>query len=57
MNKLYVVRFMYGEFNLSTRNFWNLHEAIQTMQEYSDVKFTEIENNDIHRIWEGDIRK
>lgn len=57
MNKLYVVRFMYGEFNLSTRNFWNLYEAIQTMQEYSDVKFTEIENNDIHRIWEGDIRK
>lgn len=56
MNKLYVVRFMYGECNLLTRNFWNLHEAIQTMREYSDVKFTEIGNNDIHRIWEGDIK-
>jgi len=55
MNKLYVVRFKYGENNLLTRNFWNLHEAIQAMREYSDVKFTEIENNNVHRIWEGDI--
>ena len=56
MNKLYVIRIIHQPSGivLSTFNYWNEADAINKMRMYiPDWSFEVIENNDIHKIWEG----
>lgn len=61
MNKLFVVKFMYrnkysnGEFVIACKNFWNQQDALKEIEAVKPFgwRFKVVENNDIHKIWEG----
>lgn len=56
MNKLYIVQFYMKGKPCLTRSFWNESEAIDYMSNpmyKSFWKFTEVKNNEIHKIWKA----
>ena len=54
MNKLFCVVFKHNGVVCGYRNFWNEWEALEYMKTQKQYwKFRVVEDNDIHKIWEG----
>ena len=54
MNKLYIIRFKIShDYTVSTWFSWNEADAVEKMKANPEWKFSLVEDNDAHKLWDA----